>query len=1290
MTLSFPNNLISACTECELYSRYHGPVPSSGPIPAQVMFIGEAPGCFVAGTMISVPDGVVDICDVHTGDIVLGATGNPQPVIRTFNRKTNAITHIEIRSHISVDVTPDHPVLVVRARKCYSGHARRFCFPCSELGCKRRYYLNYKQEWIHASSLHVGDYVVLPSIQSSNTVSMVDFPQRKNFNVSKYRRNDPSKIRFSDDKWNNFTLDDDLAYVLGWYMAEGSAIIKAGVVRFHLGSNDSRFFNELHELCRNIFGIDGEWYANDDNHTRTLALYSTPLAAWFLDMFGSGSHGKRVPRPIFNCSTSAMKRFIEGWHNGDGKHTKSLHSDGIVTVSKEAACGLRDLLLRLGVYPTMAIVRWKKGPQGSRGIGYQISFPISFQWRNVRSIVQFSGMNLARINSTVTSTVPECDIYNIETGDNAYLVPFVVHNSEEDEPRYGKPRGPFIGRAGRYLDSLLLQCGLNRESIYISNVVKCRPPDNATPKPAWTKACSHWLDLEIDLVHPQIIVAMGAPATRRILGDDVGRMDHVHGKPVVLPTGCIVLPCYHPAAALHDTAFLRHVQDDFNVLLGLLSGRSVSDYHVVDEYPNPIYRVVDTPELEKRMISEIHEVGEFAIDTETWHNGQEIWSAQISTVPGEAWFIPIKEDRGRERLNVDYNALVILHNYLFDIQYLSGVNRFVDTMVQAYLLGLPQGLKELASRMCGVNMINYSEMVRPMQRGISLDYLNVVVTRQWPKPEPVEEIKWDNKVGKIVSRMRNPQPIGQKVKRIIADSVDKLDVDPYDRWQKIDERERRIAEDVLGPMPESTLADIAIDDAIQYACRDSDTTLRVKRKLDKIITDNNLGFVLNAIDLPVLPQVREMMDNGMAVDMNHLKSLSDDWGQQMGIIADNLAEISGRRFNPGSSQQTANMVYGSVGDGGLGFEPTRKTPSGGISTDDRELKKIDHPVIKEILRYRGLAKNKDAFADALLERAVPHKVIVDDKEHTIYKIHTNLKVTRTETGRLSSSDPNMQAMPVRSSVGKRIRDGFIATVLHILLGADFSQQEICVVAHESNCKFIMDILIAGGDIHAEMASRIFGISLEEATEGILRYLAKRLNFGVIYDISAEGLAADIAEHSVDLVDEGKISEPLNWSDDDCAKIIKDWYKLCPEVKDFRMGKIAQARRYGYVTDMFSRRRYVPEVSCPIRNIREAGERQAGNMPIQAGSAGITKLAMGALWRGRAEHGWQDKLRFLLQIHDDVMSEALDDREFLTEVIPWYKKTMEGVVVLRVPLRVDIKMGYKWGAMEKWKPEESVA
>lgn len=593
-------------------------------------------------------------------------------------------------------------------------------------------------------------------------------------------------------------------------------------------------------------------------------------------------------------------------------------------------------------------------------------------------------------------------------------VMLVGQNPGFNEDREGHP---FIGMAGQYLDSLLFQCGISRESVCITNLVHCLTPNNRALRSDEIQACSKWLELELEVVKPRIIVAMGAPAIARFLGANAGTVEHLHGKPVEVD-GRIILPAYHPAAALRDTAKLRHVQNDFQVLRGLVKGRDWREYHVVDEYPNPVYRVADTPELLSEMESEIRESGEFTVDTE--FNAGKLWSVQISAKPGTAWFIPIPPDfKGKFDLTrYQERATAIVHYWFADIPYLEMTDNFVDTMTQAYILGESQGLKELANRLCGIRMITYTEMVKSGQQKLSLEYLLKASGMEWPDPPAIEETKWDNKKGGLVTKVKKPWHISRKINKMLTDYAGDDNTDLWDRWRSIPEEERAVVESVIGAMPESSLADIPREQAVAYSCRDSDATLRVYHKLQKMITDSDLDFI-QYLDLSVLPQVQEMMENGMPVDVPYLKELSAYYAGNMVVAAELASAKVGHPFNPSSSKQVAEVVYGE-----LGFKPTKKTATGLISTDDQELKKVKHPVITDILEYRRNLKNKSTFADALVENAVPH-------EHDggiVYRVHTTLKTTRTETGRLSSADPiNLQTMPTRSADGKKIRKGFRAS-----------------------------------------------------------------------------------------------------------------------------------------------------------------------------------------------------------------------------------------------------------------------
>jgi DNA polymerase-1 len=797
---------------------------------------------------------------------------------------------------------------------------------------------------------------------------------------------------------------------------------------------------------------------------------------------------------------------------------------------------------------------------------------------------------------------------------------------------------PFTRQAGEYLNSLLETAGLSRDEVIISNTVKCRPKNNRTPTVDEARYCANrWLDLEMAAFKPEIVVPMGRVAIEYLTGET--NVEHVHGIPFV-KDGAMVLPVYHPAAGFHDTRLMRHIQGDFEILGKLVRGE-------------PIERVEDEWAGEEMYIDMGEPFGEpqgeddgriVALDTETVDG--ELWSVQLSDVPGGGLFfsgvpeyLPILKH-------------IVVHNYSYDSRFVQLPENTDDTMLMAYLLGLPQGLKGLAWRLCGMEMDSYQETIGGHRKDKAMAYLEEAVSLEVPDPPLLEDTSWSKKENRLVTSSKQPQHITKKIKRIIADVVGGKrlkdgPVDPYARWHNIDKRERAEVERELGVMRDASLEDVPMDEVVHYACRDSDATLRVFQILSERIDRLGLRYVYE-LDKRTLPIALEMMRNGIKLDSTYLNNLSRHYLELLEMKAEAIfsTEGVGRRFNPNSDNEVRKLLFEE-----LGFTPSKFTETGLPSVSKDELPKIDHPVVPLLMEYKHLAHLKDSFCDTL-----PGKV------DEFGRIHPTINVTRTETGRWSMKEPNLQQIPSRSELGKAIRKAFVSEEGNFLVAIDYSQIEMRVAAHLTGCRSMIDLFLEGRDIHTETASQIFGVPVDQVTSW-QRYPTKTMGFGVIYGLTPHGLFNQMSQEGLE-----------DWDERACEKFIKEYYQLRPELGAWQDQTRAFAEKHGYVTDMFGRLRYIPEMLCPVKRYRGAGERQAINMPIQSTAQGILKAAMIRMGQEETSFPWF----WLLQIHDELMFEV--EAPHAPQFIWWATKIMESAVKLSVPIKVEAKMGTNWGEM----------
>ena len=443
----------------------------------------------------------------------------------------------------------------------------------------------------------------------------------------------------------------------------------------------------------------------------------------------------------------------------------------------------------------------------------------------------------------------------------------------------------------------------------------------------------------------------------------------------------------------------------------------------------------------------------------------------------------------------------------------------------------------------------------------------------------------------------------------------------------------------------TTMAAVDIAEAAQYACADADLTLRLRELLEAELHEQGLWKLFAEVEMPLVPVLVLMQQHGVAIDTDLLRRMSQSLGQQMLQLELDIYNSVGHKFNINSTQQLGAVLFDE-----LGLPRARKTKSG-YSTEASILEALrgSHPVVEQVLEYRQLMKLKSTYIDAL-------PGLINPKTG---RVHTSFRQTGTATGRLSSSDPNLQNIPIRSELGRQVRHAFIAPPPTVLLAADYSQIDLRVLAHLSQDPYLLASFRRDEDIHAATASQVFGVSGAEVT-GEMRRVAKTVNFGVIYGMSEYGL-----EQATEL------------SREEASQFIDAYFEKYSGVKAYLDSTKEQARQQGFVQTLLGRRRYIPEINSRNRQVREAAERMAINMPVQGTSADIIKIAMIELHGEMAQRGLKAKMT--LQVHDELVFEVPEEEvEELRELVA---RRMTKALELSLPLKVDIKVGRNWGEME---------
>jgi len=438
-----------------------------------------------------------------------------------------------------------------------------------------------------------------------------------------------------------------------------------------------------------------------------------------------------------------------------------------------------------------------------------------------------------------------------------------------------------------------------------------------------------------------------------------------------------------------------------------------------------------------------------------------------------------------------------------------------------------------------------------------------------------------------------------------------------------------------------SFSEVPIETAAPYACDDARLAMELKEILFGRLKEENLENLYFEIEMPLMYVLADMETAGVKIDIEKLVDISKELERELDGIKRRIYFLAGEEFNINSPRQIGNILFHN-----LGLQPGKKTKTG-FSTEMSILEELaqTHELPREILNYRSLSKLKTTYVDVL-------PTLINPKTG---RIHTSFNQTATATGRLSSSDPNLQNIPVKGEWGRWMREAFIADEGSILLSADYSQVELRILAHLSNDRELIEAFSNDLDIHSRTAAEIFNIPEDRITQDIRR-IAKTVNFGVIYGISPFGL-----------------SETLGISKEEAKQYIDRYFERHPGVKSYIDKTVAEAKDRGYVITVFGRKRAIPELKNRNATIRQQGERLAINSPIQGTAADIIKIAMINIWKKLKDEGL--KTRMILQVHDELLFEVPEDE--IEKIRYIVRVEMENAVKLSVPVIVSISYGKNW-------------
>lgn len=820
--------------------------------------------------------------------------------------------------------------------------------------------------------------------------------------------------------------------------------------------------------------------------------------------------------------------------------------------------------------------------------------------------------------------------------------------SEKGGKEEAKRGYPFAGRSGEVLDAYLKRIGMHRGQLYIDNVYPFwTGPGDPEPSPREVAYNAWRLKETLARLRPRLILALGRLATRFFCGPAID-LDTYHGIPRRCAYG-IVLPAYHPASAMHDSDMAGRVLWDLQQFKRLVDGEDVEG-PAVDEIQYPAYVPYAVTGGNRHIACDLDET--VAFDTEG--SIEDLVSVQTSTLEGHAR-IYRREDLP---IGTPENPLVIeagnivAHGLMHDLSVCMTQNielrgkLWCTQSMARHLRLVPIALKPLARRELGMPMREYMDVVAPYYRKNVREYVERAIAigekKKWNVREEI--LVFDKQTRKW--RISAPHSLQQRLKAIITTLTKNPKASVAPRWKTMPKQYRqRVTKALKGekfPSADQALKSVPRAEADAYMGMDPDATFRLFPKLHARLFQMDL-LRCHRVDMDALPLFAEMQRNGLRADRGHFERIRPDIVESITkrTRAFSRRYYGGQDINLNSPPQVAKFLYEH-----LKLRPphmTRKRERGAADEKALELLKDKHPSVLELMDV------KEEFTNLSFVDRIP-KHIQDDE-----RVRTSISESGTITGRPTSTDPNLLNIPVRTEVGKLIRNGFIASEDYLFVDMDMSQIELRILAHLSMDKILLRAFRRGEDPHQITADRL----------GIDRGTAKTVNFAVLYKATAK-----------------RLSFVLKRSEEECEEIIRDWFKLYAGVDSFFSNTYAECRRHGFVRGLSGRIRYLPNILLPKGSpLRDAAERECGNYKIQEGNAYLIKLAMAAFLEWRRALKQKVRVRPLLQVYDELLMELHIDENFRTFGAVLRKCMSQQAPWFSVPIETSLSVGERWGELK---------